>query len=42
MVCSVRVRGDIGAVVNGMLGPRGQLEGVIAMIEEAQLQRRQT
>jgi DNA-binding FrmR family transcriptional regulator len=27
----------IYAVVNRMLGPRGQLEGVIAMIEEMQL-----
>jgi hypothetical protein len=34
--------GDISAVVNRMLGPRGQHEGVIAMIEEVQLERRQS
>jgi hypothetical protein len=42
MVYPVRVRGDIGAVVNRMLGPRGQREGVIAVIDEVQLERRQS
>jgi len=42
MVYPVRVRGDIGAVVNRMLGPRGRREGVIAMIDEVQLERRQS